>query len=57
MYLTGRDGTVVVIKDGTALEVVATNKLGEPMDASPVVIGGTLYLRAAKHLYAISSKS
>ncbi|MFT5192842.1 MAG: outer membrane protein assembly factor BamB [Verrucomicrobiales bacterium] len=57
VYLTGRDGTVVVIKDGTALEVVATNKLGEPMDASPVVIGGTLYLRAAKHLYAISSKS
>lgn len=56
VYLTGRDGTTVVIKDSEKFEVVATNELGEPMDASPVVIDNTIYMRAAKHLYAIAAK-
>ena len=54
VYLTGRDGTIVVIKDGKEFEVVATNRLGEPMDASPIVVGDTIYLRGARHLYAVS---
>ena len=35
IYLTGRSGTTVVIKDSETLEVVATNSVGETVDATP----------------------
>ncbi|MEZ5328803.1 MAG: PQQ-binding-like beta-propeller repeat protein [Verrucomicrobiales bacterium] len=53
VFLTGRDGTTVVIKDGPKLEIVSTNHLGEPVDATPVPDGSELFIRAAKHLYCI----
>lgn len=53
VYLTGRDGTTVVIKDAPSIEIVATNMIDEPMDASPVIVGDTIYLRTGKHLYAV----
>ena len=53
VFITDRQGVTVVIKDADNFEVVATNELGEPMDASPVIIGDQLYLRAAKHLYCL----
>jgi outer membrane protein assembly factor BamB len=53
IYFTGRDGTVVVIKRSDKLEVLATNKLGEGIDASPVMVGKQLFLRGEKHLYCI----
>lgn len=56
VYLTGRSGTTVVIKDGPKFEVVSTNDLGEGVDASPIILGDTLYLRAAEHLYAIKNR-
>ena len=34
-------------------EVVATNKLGEPVYASPALSNGTIFIRAEQHLYAI----
>ncbi len=55
VYLLGREGTCVVIKAGDALEIVATNKLDEAFDASPVVLGGALYLRGHKHLYCLAA--
>lgn len=56
VFLTGRDGNTVVIKDSPKLEVVATNKLGEPVDATPVPDGSELFIRGEKHLYCISAK-
>jgi outer membrane protein assembly factor BamB len=53
VFLTGRDGKTVVIKDGPKFEIVATNDLGEPVDASFVMVGDALYIRAAEHLYCI----
>ncbi|OWK40183.1 PQQ-binding-like beta-propeller repeat protein [Fimbriiglobus ruber] len=53
LYFVDRQGTTVVLKAGDQPEVLATNKLGEPIDASPVVAGKTLFLRGHKHLYAI----
>ena len=53
VYITGRSGKVVVIKDADTFEVVSTNDIGEGVDASPVVIGDTVYLRATENLYAI----
>jgi outer membrane protein assembly factor BamB len=55
VYLVGRDGTTLVIKDADTLEVLATNKLDDPIDASPAVAGKELYLRSKEYLYCISA--
>ncbi|MDG2124946.1 MAG: PQQ-binding-like beta-propeller repeat protein, partial [Verrucomicrobiales bacterium] len=54
VYLTGRDGTTVVIKDADKLKIVTTNNLGEPVDATPALVGNQLFIRSASHLYCIS---
>ncbi|NLS97994.1 MAG: PQQ-binding-like beta-propeller repeat protein [Planctomycetaceae bacterium] len=56
VYLTGRDGTTVVIKHGPELEILATNRLEEGIDASPVFVGRDLFLRGTEHLYCISEQ-
>ncbi len=56
VYVAGRKGTVVVLKDADVFEVVATNTLDEGFDASPVVIGDELYLRGENHLYCIAAE-
>jgi outer membrane protein assembly factor BamB len=53
IYLTDRDGTTLVLKAGDRLDVLATNRLGDPVDASPVVVGKQLFLRGQKYLYCI----
>ncbi len=53
IYLTDRSGAITVIKDANRFEVVATNQLGEPVDATPAPVGDSLYIRAEKHLYCI----
>ena len=54
IYLTGRDGSTLVLRHSDKLEVLATNKLGEPVDASPAIVGNELFLRGAKHLFCIA---
>lgn len=56
IYLTARDGTTVVVKHGDKFEVLATNKLDDPIDASPAIVGKELYLRSASHLYCVSAQ-
>lgn len=53
IFVTGRDGTTVVLRHEDELEVLATNTLDDPIDASPVASGSRLYLRSDHHLYAI----
>lgn len=53
IYIAGRDGTTVVLKHGPDFEVLAENELDEGFDASPAVVGDTLYLRGRSHLYAL----
>jgi outer membrane protein assembly factor BamB len=43
----------VVVKAGDTAEVLATNKLTDAIDASPVAVGKTLFLRGEKFLYCI----
>jgi outer membrane protein assembly factor BamB len=52
-YITDRDGTTLVIERGDKLKVLSINRLDEPIDASPAVVGKQLFLRGAKHLYCI----
>jgi outer membrane protein assembly factor BamB len=54
VYLTGRSGTTVVIKDAGKLEVVSTNSVGEGVDATPAPAGKQLFIRGEKHLFCIS---
>ena len=56
IFITGRDGTTVVIKHAKELEVVATNKLDAETDASAVIVDNEIYLRGKKHLYCISEQ-
>jgi outer membrane protein assembly factor BamB len=55
VYLTGRSGTTVVIKDSESLSVVATNNVGETVDATPAPVGNELFIRGEKHLFCIAN--
>jgi hypothetical protein len=56
VYFVGRNGTTVVIKHQPKLEVLATNKLDDPIDASPVIVEKQLFLRGKTHLYCIAAE-
>ncbi|MGH7127382.1 MAG: PQQ-binding-like beta-propeller repeat protein, partial [Planctomycetaceae bacterium] len=55
LYYTDRNGTTLVLAHGPKLDVLATNKLDEGIDASPAVVGKQLFLRGEKHLYCIEA--
>ena len=56
IYVVGRNGVSIVLKDSPKLEVLATNRLDENIDASPVAVGKELFLRGHQSLYCISEK-
>lgn len=54
LYVFGRNGTSVIVKDGPEFEVMATNKLNDKIDASAAMLGKELFLRGHDYLYCIS---
>jgi len=54
VYITGRDGTTVVIKDSEEFQVVSTNKLSDPTDASFAISGDRIFVRSKSKLYCIA---
>lgn len=54
VYVAGRDGGTLVLKNALTLEVLATNKLDDGFDASPALSGTELFLRGHQSLYCIS---
>jgi outer membrane protein assembly factor BamB len=61
VYFVGRNGTTVVIRNADKFEVLATNVLGEGIDASPALVGNQLFLRSKDqsgigHLFCIEQK-
>lgn len=56
VYLVGRDGNTVVIKDADNFEILATNNLNDPTDASPAIVGNQLFLRSRQNLYCIAEE-
>ncbi len=56
VYLPGRNGVTVVLKQSDKLEVLATNHLDEKFDASPAAAGKDLFLRGREYLYCIGEK-
>jgi outer membrane protein assembly factor BamB len=56
VYLTGRSGTTVVIKDQNELEIVASNSVGETVDATPAPVDHELFIRGERHLFCIANE-
>ena len=56
VYLTDRDGTIVVIKDSNELQIVATNNMGETVDATLAPVDDQLFIRGEEHLFCLSNK-
>jgi outer membrane protein assembly factor BamB len=54
IYLLGREGKALVLAPGPKLQILAENQLADGFDASPVVVGGDLYLRGRRFLYALA---
>src|SRR5262245_52636938 len=55
-YVTSQEGTVLVFKEGDKPELLATNRLNDPIDASPALVGKQLFLRSHGKLYCIEEK-
>ncbi|MFO0968078.1 MAG: PQQ-binding-like beta-propeller repeat protein [Gemmataceae bacterium] len=56
IYLTDRDGTTLVFKASDKLEVLATNKLPDKIDASPAAVGRQLFLRGERYLWCLEGR-
>ena len=56
VYIAGRDGTTLVIRQGDEYEVLASNTLDDGFDASPAIVNDEIYLRGYRHLYAIAEQ-
>ena len=54
VYITGRNGTTVVIKRSDQYEVLSRNTLDDEFSASPALAGNEIYLRGRNHLYCIA---
>jgi outer membrane protein assembly factor BamB len=55
VYLSDNEGSTFVVKAGPEFELLATNRLGERLTASPAVSGNRLYYRTDSHLYCIEN--
>ncbi len=53
VYIADRDGATLVIEEGGAFNVLATNTLDDGFEASPAIVGNELYLRGRRFLYRI----
>jgi outer membrane protein assembly factor BamB len=54
IYIVGRNGTTAVLKRAPQFELVATNIIDDPIDASPAIVDNEIYLRSKQHLYCIA---
>lgn len=56
VYLTDRNGSITVIEDSPTLKVVATNTMGEGVDATPAIADDEIFIRGESHLFCIGKK-
>lgn len=57
IYVTGRNGYVVVLKQGPKLEILSKNDMGETCIATPSIADGRLYVRTLNKLYCFSEEA
>ncbi|HEY6614999.1 MAG TPA: PQQ-binding-like beta-propeller repeat protein, partial [Vicinamibacterales bacterium] len=56
VYVTGRDGTTAVLRQGPRFEMLARNTLDDGFDASAALVDGHIYLRGFRYLYDIAER-
>ena len=56
VYITGRDGTTLVLRNGGKFDVIAKNVLDDGFDASPALVDGEMYMRGYRYLYSLGAK-
>jgi outer membrane protein assembly factor BamB len=57
VYVTNEDGLTSVFAAGPAFQVLAENPLNDYTLSSPAISQGQLFIRTAKHLYAIGTRT
>jgi outer membrane protein assembly factor BamB len=55
VYVVDREGTTLVMEQDDRLKVLAINRLGDGVDASPAIAGRQLFLRGQNFLYCIQA--
>lgn len=55
IYISDLDGSTLVIKNSSKLEVLATNVLDDGTAASLIIAGDVIFLRGHQHLYCIAA--
>jgi hypothetical protein len=55
IYIVGRNGVTVVLRQSDN-EVLATNRLDDPIDASPAIAGKQMFLRSDQYLYCLEEE-
>ncbi len=55
--MVSQPGMAVVLKSGDTLEVLARNRLGEPVMATPAIVDGYLYVRTQNQMMAFREAS
>jgi outer membrane protein assembly factor BamB len=53
ILLTSEDGDTFVLRAGPVHEILRTNSVDEPVWASPALANGMVFIRGARHLFAI----
>lgn len=56
LYVSNEDGTTTVIKQSDEFEVLAVNKLGDYLLATPAPAGDEIFIRTRQYLYCIRNK-
>lgn len=56
LYIPNEAGKMYVLKAGREFEILAENDLGDGGFATPVIVGGRIYLRTDHHLYCIGQE-
>ena len=52
LYITGQNGTTIILETGREAKEIAKNQLGQ-LKSSPVFVGDRMYLRTRNNLYCI----
>ena len=55
-YIVAENGSLVVLKAGDTLDLVARRDLGERVTATPAISENQLYLRTENHLLCFGAK-
>ncbi|QEG25003.1 outer membrane protein assembly factor BamB family protein [Mariniblastus fucicola] len=56
IYVTGRNGMTLVLKHGDKLDIVASNDLGEEVDATPAIVDNQIFIRGHQNLYCFEKQ-